>query len=504
MSEALTSVAIIGGDLHAWSAAVKLSSSLGQSQGDQQVSITLVDNQPKAIPAVLSFGTSVHSFHSSLGFKESDLIARVGGSYKYGTIYQNWIKPNGIDFLYTYSPSGQMINRVDFHHYVNRLRLQGKDVSLEPFSIAAMAASEQRFTHPEPNSPLEKIDYSLQLDSARYTQFLKAIAVQQGVNIIEASVETVDRDAESGLIKSIALDNGDSLQADFYFDSSGEQSRLLGEALGVGFESWSQWFPCDRRMEITRQTKASTPLVNTLIHTGAGWQQVYPMPGVCFEQHTYCSDLVNDEAILALSKAQLDSPILENLRQVVTQTPGIRDRFWAGNCLALGDAAGFAETLYFDPLHFTHTALDRWLELYPTKKVNPLLAEQYNMSTRKEYSHVRDVHALRLATMAGTQSPLTEKLHASEWPETLQHRIDLFRATGRVAFYESDVLEKHQWVSMLIGCGVWPERYDPLLNSTPLDGLEQHLFSMAASVNQLVAKLPNHDALLNAIRTTAE
>jgi hypothetical protein len=53
---------------------------------------------------------------------------------------------------------------------------------------------------------------------------------------------------------------------------------------------------------------------------------------------------------------------------------------------------------------------------------------------------------------------------------------------------------------MLIGCGVWPQRYDPLINVYSDLELEQRLAAMAKNVEQLVAKLPAHDALLGAIR----
>ena len=513
MNDSLRSIAIVGNDLHAWSAAAKFASVLGEKRlGAESVSITVVANGTAITPSVLSFDTSVHDFHRDLGVQEADMIAYVGGSYKYGTSYQNWRHSSAVDFLYTYSPAGRMINRVYFHHYLNRLRLSGKDVGLEPFSISAMAASEHRFTHPEPNSPLELIDYALQFDGARYLQFLKSFALERGVTLITSNVESVALDDESGLVSHLKLVNGDELEADFFFDCSGERSQILGEELGVKFTSWSDWFPCDRRMDIRRDSNAPTALLNSLMQVGSGWMHAHSLPSVSVEQYSYCADHISDDDVLELAMAKsCDSKpgdsksrdsSLDQSKCVVSQAPGVRERFWVGNCVALGAAAGFPEALYFDPLHATHTALDRWLELYPTKSAKALLAEQYNRSTRQQYSYVRDVHALRLATIADAHSVLAENLADVEWPDSLRHRIDLFRSTGQVALYDSDVLTNHQWVSMLIGCGVWPERVDPLANSVPIAGLEQQLIAMAREVKQVVAKLPNHDALLSAICAT--
>jgi len=505
MNQPMRKIVIVGGDLHAWSAAAKLSAVLSRLYGNtRKVAITLLDDQNQQPPSVISFGTSVHQFHNSLGVKEADLIARVGGSYKYGTVFKNWVQPDSTDFLYAYSPSGQMINRVDFHHYANRLRLSGRAVSLEAFSVAAVAASEQRFTHPEPNTALEFVDYSMQFDGARYLQFLRAFSIERGVSVVETQLESVHRDKQTGKILSLTLANGDELAADFYFDCTGHDARLLGQELGVGFDSWSDYFPCDQRAELTGETNAGTPLVTSVVQSDSGWRQTNTSSGVRFEQHSFCSDVTSDTDIVAISNALFDNdePTTTKPLRVVAQSPGIRHQFWEKNCVALGGAAGFAESLCFDPLHFTHCALERWLELFPTVDNQELLATQYNTTTYAEYLNARDVHALRLATMGDNNSLLADKLRDVEWPETLLHRMALFRATGRVAFYESDLLADYQWVSMLIGCGIWPERYDPLINALKINQIEHELANMAAAVKQIVAKLPNHDALLRAIRST--
>ncbi len=489
MNKALKSVVIVGNDEHAWSAAVRL----GVALKPYKVTVTVLEPSPLSmVHGLLSFGSSVHAFHRALGLSETDLIKHVGGAYKYGERYQNWVSANGQHVTYTYSPSGQMINRVQFHDYLAHLRLSGKEVSLESFSIAAMAATENRFTHPEPNSPYEKIDYSLNLDRARYVQLLRHIAQQQGIYCVQASIASVERCSQHGTIRALGLNDGSKLEADFYFDCT-QNAQIIGDEFSIEFESWAQWFPYDRCVESLQRVDSPTPLFNVLAPLGSGWCKRVSAPGVVFQQAFFCSDDADDAARYNESKASMEA---------LTQLVGARASFWQSNCVAIGAAAGNAGCLLFDDLHFTHTAIERWLALLPNAELNPPTIKQYNDSTKEECQRVRDVHALCLASLAASDSKLKERLRDVVWPDSLMHRVELFRATGRVAFYEADVLEKHQWVNLLIGFGVWPEKYDVLADSMPLQELEKQMAEIAGSVQQWVAKLPQHDALLNAIRAS--
>ena len=488
MSEKIKRIVINGGGLHGWSAAAQLAVALKH----QAVEIMLLDDG-QASHSILSLGTSVHDFHRSLGIQEVDMISMVGGSYKYGTLFRHWCMTNQPEFTHTWSPVGQMINRVPFHHYVSRQHHRDSSVSLEPFSIAATAAGEQRFSHPEPNTPLERLDYSMHLDARNYQEYLRQFALSHGVSAISAQITGVHTDQESGQIVELALDNETRLQADFYIDVTAD-SQL---ARNNEFESWEQWFPCDRRLQVYRRSESMTPVVNSITRTEFGWHKTNPIPGARFESVSFCSDLVSDEQVLN----SIDGP--QGSHHLADSQTGISRQFWDSNVLRLGPAAGCAGDLLFESLHFTHTGLQRWLELYPVRPVNRYLVQQYNQETRTEYEHARDAHAILLATMSAELCDLGRKMATVSWPDSLTHRIELFRETGRVAFYEGDVLDKQQWMQLLIGCGIWPQRFDPMVGTHSDSELEKKLVQTAATVKQTVAKMPPHDALLNAIRNSA-
>jgi len=86
---------------------------------------------------------------------------------------------------------------------------------------------------------------------------------------------------------------------------------------------------------------------------------------------------------------------------------------------------------------------------------------------------------------------------------TLAHRLSLFQNTGRVAFYESDVLTESQWVNLFACFDFWPHYYDPLSNGLAVRDAQGFLEELQSRNEAYVKTMPNHDQLLNAIRQIA-
>lgn len=486
-TEKIGSIIVAGKDIHGWAVAARLARGL-RGQG---VQITIVEPNHAVLPNVLSLNTGAHDFHKHLGVQEVDVLKNVGGVYKYGTRFQNC--RGSKDALFCYSPTGELIDRVKFHHYLSRERNNSQKLNVADYSIATTAALSNKFTHPEPDTPLHNLDYAFQVDGVRYLHLLAKLALHYGVKRIEADVEkTVVNDR--GFIRSLILSNGETVEADFFIDATGSSAQLIQEALGVAYEDWSQAFDCDRRLEMIMPDNTETPLFNTVNKTQHGWLQKIPIQGARHCHFSYCSAALSEEQARSLAYSEFGKPLRDNLVSVSKQRQGVRKIHWQANCLAIGESAGFVEALMFSPLDFTLNAIERWLAVYPDKRCNSLLAEEYNITTRNEYLRVADAHALI------ADSNIAEQAFSS----SVKHRLELFRSTGQVAFYESDVLSEAQWINLFLALEIWPEFYDPLINRVSDSELSTLLDKQASQVREIVARLPKHDQLLQAILKTTQ
>ena len=79
-----------------------------------------------------------------------------------------------------------------------------------------------------------------------------------------------------------------------------------------------------------------------------------------------------------------------------------------------------------------------------------------------------------------------------EVPEALQYRTELFRASGRVSFHDRDLFVEPNWLSVFIGQGIVPRRYDPLADRRSLESVRDELGRLKGLIRQTADAMPAH------------
>ena len=77
-------------------------------------------------------------------------------------------------------------------------------------------------------------------------------------------------------------------------------------------------------------------------------------------------------------------------------------------------------------------------------------------------------------------------------PETLQFKIDHFRNGGRILFDPSELFQKNNWLAVLAGQEVLPERYHPLVDLRGRADAPQILADMRRAMEQAATAVPTH------------
>jgi tryptophan halogenase len=81
-------------------------------------------------------------------------------------------------------------------------------------------------------------------------------------------------------------------------------------------------------------------------------------------------------------------------------------------------------------------------------------------------------------------------------PDTLRHRLDLFKQTGHVFQAAGDVFAENNWTQVMLGQGLVPEQYHPIVDSMSDEELRNFLNGLAGNVDHLVNQLPSHQAFI--------
>ena len=378
-----------------------------------------------------------------------------------------------------------MLQGVEFHHYVNALRAQHPDAALSRFSVAANAGLGQRGVASTHNPKESLRDYGVRLDKRGYLQLLRSFAIDHGAvhqqaRVVAVSVNTLG-------IASLQLSTGENLQADCYFDCLG---ALLTHLPASEFVSWQARFPTQQRLQLLANTERPTSLFDFTTAHAQAWRHDHYLPNLVASEWRF------SDAGAAQVAAQIDATNAPNSVQCQSVRPGMQLHSWQGNCVALGAAAGYAETLIFDEYFPTYGALERWLELFPSLPAAPSLQRQYNRATVAQFERIAEVHELLEYAREQPNRARYQASEADQWSESLQHRITLFLATGKIAFYEADPMPSHQWAMLLTELGFWPQRLDALLPRFSAGELARRMAQLSQEAERRAAAFAEHDVQL--------
>ena len=114
-----------------------------------------------------------------------------------------------------------------------------------------------------------------------------------------------------------------------------------------------------------------------------------------------------------------------------------------------------------------------------------MLAAEFNRMTNAEIDSARDYQLLRLALADRQSGQFWQRMLQTQWPDSLQQRIDLFRSRGRFTPRDNEFFTKSNWVSSFINLGFWPASYDPLA-----DMIDEQRMRAAGNCGQSLERSP--------------
>ena len=175
-------------------------------------------------------------------------------------------------------------------------------------------------------------------------------------------------------------------------------------------------------------------------------------------------------------------------------TTGRRKKFWNKNCIALGLASGFLEPLESTSIHLIQKGLDASAQFLSGPALRAALADEFNRVAINEYERIRDFIILHYkATTRGSMHPCGGTAGNMEIPEPLAYKIRQFRNSGRVVKYGSELFAAPNWIAVLMGQEIWPERYDTLVDQRGVESMRANLRQMRETIRATAQAAPLHE-----------
>jgi len=442
----------------------------------------------------------IRLFNEGLGIDEAAFLRATQGTIKLGIEFRGWTGPED-SYLHAFGTVGRGLGLTGFHHYWLRAHAAGKALPFGAYSLNHEAALKGRAARVEPSGAVPPMPYAYHFDAALYAGFLRAYAEARGVERIEGRIVDVTLDGGSGDIVALRLDGDRTIEGDLFVDCSGFRALLIGEALGVGYEAWTRWLPCDRAMAVPSARTAPLLPYTRATARPAGWQWRIPLQHRTGNGYVYSSAHCSDEQAAELLLANLDGEALGDPRPLAFTT-GKRDAFWHRNCVALGLASGFLEPLESTSIHLVQTGIARLLQFLPLGEMAEADRAEYNRLTHFEYDRIRDFLVLHYHANGRTGEAMWDACRNMALPGELVRKIELFRASARISRLDDELFAEPGWLQVMLGQGIVPQAWHPLAEQVSEADLTGFLGTVRSVADRASDAMPPHADFLAAIGAT--
>lgn len=493
MNNSIKKVVIVGGGTAGWMSAALLKKVMGSV-----VDIELVESEEIGrIGVGEATIPPIRHFNDVLGINEADFLRETKATIKLAIKFDNWRIP-GESYFHTFGSVGKSFAFCSFQHFWVRANQNGMASHLGDYDLNYLCAQENKFSPIATKDSALEMFYAYHFDASLYAAYLRKYSEKLGVVRTEGLINDVGINADTGFIESLTLKTGRVISGDLFIDCSGLRGLLIQQKLGTGYEDWSHWLPCDRAIAVPSERMSQTLLYTRSIAHTAGWQWRIPLQhrngnGIVYSSSHYSDD---EAAHILLSNLETKALAEPNFIQFKT---GRRLKQWNKNVIAVGLSSGFLEPLESTSIHLIQSAIVRLIKLFPHTGIDAATVAEYNKQSKTEFEQVRDFIILHYHVNERDDSQFWRNMRNMEIPQSLAHKIKLFRATGSIYREQEDLFLDSSWLQVLVGQGIVPQDYHPLANGISDAQLKEMLENVKKIKRSPLSQLPSHDEFLERV-----
>lgn len=430
--------------------------------------LLIVDLGKRSQNELLQSLGSMKLFHSDLGLSEADFVKSTYAEINLGFDYSGFPGLNGSE-LFCDAQYGFDLQNRRFSYLFNKLSKLHPKEKLEGYCLSAQLARTGRFTPPSPNprSVYASINYGYRLTEEAYAGFLKAQLSTFNTKVMLSEVESVNL-GDDGFIESIDVHGARKLKGDLFIDTS--ESQILKRAISDG-SSLRPLFPPDLSVEVTHSASAQMEQQPTSAITAH--------PGMLQLNGNH-----RDQSYQTAISVGENTPNTERARHFIDTVP------WIKNCVAMGCAFTNRASILIDNSHINQSMLLRLLDLWPRSATMTQEAHLYNSKTLAEASHTADLDRLHLALVFHRPDILSDDM---------RYKLDTFRQSGKVAYYEKELLQESQWPVLFHTLGIRPDVIDLSVQHCTDQWLTQELFRIKSTLAKAVEAVPLYQDFIRSV-----
>ena len=308
------------------------------------------------------------------------MLVKTAATHKYGIRFEGW-SGSFPDYFHSVSGDEALYGWGHYPTYAGIFET-GDSLTSQTSSIGLIQNKIKR-------ENLHSNTNQYHFDTFKLNNYFTELCFKRSIKMIDGQVADIKRHINTGLISSVTLDNGSSVEADFWIDASGFSRVLMNKLDASNWNSFSDYLLVDSAIAAPSEAWAEGIRPYTrAIAKDAGWVWEIPTQERRGNGYVYSSQFVSEDEAVATLEKQI-GPLSIPPRTFKFDAGHVKE-VWVKNCMAVGLAAAFVEPLeatsigstiqqmkyaipYFASFEQTHTASQKHYNKLFTKMMDNIL-----------------------------------------------------------------------------------------------------------------------------------
>ena len=386
------------------------------------------------------------TFLETIGYDPVAFIKDVQGSVKLAVRFENWMGENDV-YYHPFQDGGGYALMPEFNvspgynRLISYALIEGIPVHNLTTSYALLCEQNKvpwfKNFREDGGNYQGYGSYAYHMDTKAFSDTFRSFAVQKAVDHIKGNVVSLNKNAETGFIESLSLEDGRTVDGDFFIDCTGFK-RVLISTMSPEWESYSHWLPVNRAIpfnieygDTTDQEHEAVPPYTLARSLSAGWLWRNPVRDRYGSGYVYCDEFASEESALEEIKQNVDLSKSGPFGSPIRFESGTLCETWIKNCVAVGLSSGFIEPLESTAIQIALTQILGVVDvLRDPFSYNERVIGAYNKSIKSETDDIRDFIILHYVTKRN-DTPFWQYISNNtttlNYPDTLRDKIETAR-----------------------------------------------------------------------------
>jgi len=359
-------------------------------------------------------GSTEHwsEFMTYIGVNFKEIIKECDATFKAGIMFSGW---GAEDFLHSTSDEYDKLNGQSYYVYSHLISNRRPKREMNPGRTWDLNIPAYCAQYENNNSPYNQFHFN----THKLNEFLTKKSIERGITVIDDEITDVIL-GENGEINSI-VGNKANYISDFFIDSTGFRRVLIGK-LGAKWQSHSKYLKMKSAIVFPTPDTNNYPLWTLAKTMDYGWRFRIPTHGRYGNGYIFDSDYITADQ----AKQEIDKEFGYDVEigKHINFDPGMLDRVWIQNCVAVGLSGNFIE-----PLEATSigTSIQQiFLLMHRLPNYTDKTIERYNTDVQGIMENIRDFIILHYMTKKD-DSIFWIDLQSLNIPSSLEEKLEKFK-----------------------------------------------------------------------------